>query len=241
MSFSQDIKDEILEQEIDKECCVLAERYGELITTSESKKIEVVKLHRMLESKCCIASFIKGVFLGTGCIVDPKSEYHLELSMQEEEKVEIVCRFLKKMKLRPKYVERLNGYVIYIKEAEQISRFLSYMQAYNSLLYFEQVRVEKDVKNNINRYTNCETANIAKTAKTSVKHIDAINYLKKAKVYDKLPNTLREIAELREKHPNDSLDELSTKSKQKISKSGVNHRLTKIIKLANKHKETGEI
>lgn len=241
MSFSQDIKDEILEQDISKECCVLAERYGELITTPESKKIEVAKIHRMLENKCCIAAFIKGVFLGSGCIVEPKSEYHLELSMQEEEKVEIVCRFLKKMKLRPKYVKRTNGYVIYIKESEQISRFLSYLQTNKALLYFEQVRVEKDVKNNINRYTNCEAANIAKTAKTSVKHIDAINYLRKHKIFEQLPITLQEVAELREKHSEDSLDELASKSKQKLSKSGVNHRLTKLIKIANTHKETGEI
>ena len=241
MSFSQDIKDEILEQDIEKECCVLAERYGELITTPESKKIEVVKIHRMLENKCCIASFIKGVFLGSGCIVDPKSEYHLELSMQEEEKVEIVCRFLKKMKLRPKYVERVNGYVIYIKESEQIARFLAYLQANRALLYFEQIRVEKDVKNNINRYTNCETANIAKTAKTSVKHIDAINYLKKVKVYDEIAEGLKVVAELREKHPEDSLDELASKSKPKLSKSGINHRLTKIVKIADAYKSTGEI
>ncbi|MEG0073398.1 MAG: DNA-binding protein WhiA [Clostridia bacterium] len=241
MSFSQDIKDELLEQVTEKECCILAERYGELITTPESKKIDIVKIHRMLENKCCIASFMKGVFLGSGCVVDPNIEYHLELTLQEESKVEVVCRFMKKMKLRPKYIERANNYVIYVKESDQISRFLSYLQVSKALLLFEQIRVEKDVKNNINRYTNCETANIAKTAVTAVRHIDAINYLKKVKQFDNLPKPLKEIAELREKHEGDSLEELAEKYKGGISKSGINHRLTKIVTLAKKYKETGEI
>ncbi len=237
MSFSQDIKEDILSKEITKECCIEAERYGELITLPTENDLSIAKIHRMLSSKCCVASFLKGVYLGSGCIADPETEYHLEIILPDEARVDIVSRFLKKIKLRPKYIERQNGFVIYIKEAEQISTFLSVIQANKSKIEFEQVRVEKDVKNNLNRYINCEMANIAKTAATSVRQIDAINYLKKVKLFDSLPDVLKEAAELREKHSNDSLEELASKAKEKVSKSGMNHRLTKLCKMAEEHKK----
>ena len=237
MSFSQDIKDDILAKEIEKECCIEAERYGELITSPAENDLSIAQIHRMLGNKCCVASFLKGVFLGSGCIADPETEYHLEIILPDEARVEIVSRFLKKVKLRPKYIERQNGFVIYIKEADQISTFLSVIQANKSKIAFEQVRVEKDVKNNLNRYINCEMANIAKTAATSVKQIDAINYLRKVKLFDSLPDTLKEAAILREKHSNDSLEELASKAKEKVSKSGMNHRLNKLLKMAEEHKK----
>ena len=129
----------------------------------------------------------------------------------------------------------MNIYTVYIKEAEQISIFLSMIGASNSMLNFEQIRVIKDVKNNINRTINCETANLAKTINSSVKQIEAIDKIKKAGKYDTLNDKLKYTASLRLKYKNESLDAISKKTSGQnyISKSGLKHRLDKLIEIAN--------
>lgn len=127
--------------------------------------------------------------------------------------------------------------MIYIKDSNQIANFLSYIQVVNSYLKYEQIRVEKDLKNNINRSINCETANMSKTIEASVNQISAIEFLKDISKFDLLSDTLKRTAELRIKYSNMSLEDLSKKSKDTISKSGLNHRLNKIIKIANSFKK----
>ena len=126
-------------------------------------------------------------------------------------------------------------YIVYLKGSDQISEILSMLGANLSKLKFEQIRVEKEVKNNINRTNNCEVANMAKTIKTSMIQIEAIEKLKKYNLFDNLNEKLKYTASLRLKYKDESLDSISKKTigKDYVSKSGLKHRLDKLVELAN--------
>lgn len=230
MSFSEEIKNEILETK-NKKCCVIPLRYGELIT--ESKDITVTELKKLITKSCCKKAFLKGVFLGSGCLVNPESEYHhFEVSLKGKTHANYVAKTMEGYGLYPKITKRNQEYVVYIKDAEQISTMLRVFEANKAVFKFEDVRINKSIKNDINRTVNCETANLNKIAKASYKHIEAINKLKADGRFDTLNAKLREIAELREDDPAASLEELAAKCSYDISKSGVYHRLNKIVKIA---------
>ena len=244
MSFSSEIKEEILEKfnkYSKKDCCKTAERFGEYLTVVHNKQDIYDKYKDLFEisnlNECCIKSIIKGAFLSSGCITDPNTNYHFEISFKNKACGEYLVKLLSVLDLTPKLIKRqkLSQYVIYIKDSEQISILLSIMDVAGSLLHFENVRVEKEVKNNINRSINCETANLSKTIEASVKQIEAIKKIKKHRKFDTLNNRLKVVAVLREKYPNESIDFLAKKlsETEEISKSGVKHRLDKIIKIAN--------
>ena len=244
MSFSSDIKKEILDNFSNKkvsDCCIQAEKFGEYVTVVKHKKdiedtykefFEISKI-----SECCIKSILKGAFLSSGCIVNPQNDYHFELVLKNKSCSEYILDLLSVLEFTPRLLkrEKINSYVVYIKEAEQISFFLSLVGASKALLKFEQIRVEKNVKNSINRTINCETANLSKTIQASVKQIEAINKIRKVGKFESLNDKLKDTAILREKFPNESLDYLSNyteKNGDKISKSGLKHRLDKIIEIA---------
>lgn len=143
---------------------------------------------------------------------------------------------LEEFSIKSKIIQRGNKFVVYIKDGEEISKFLALIGANNSVLDFEEIRVIKETRNNINRKVNCETANINKIVNAAVEQIASINTLKRAKIFNNLPQTLKEIAELRIENPEASLSELGQMLEKQISKSGVNHRLNKIIQMAEELK-----
>ena len=244
MSFSSDIKREILDNFNIKKvnnCCINAEKFGEHLTAVKHKK-DIEEMHKEYFeiskiSECCIKSILKGAFLSSGCIVNPQNDYHFELVLKNKACSEYILDLLSVLDLTPRLLKRdkINLYVVYIKEAEQISFLLSLLGASKALLKFEQIRVEKNVKNSINRTINCETANLSKTIQASVKQIEAITKLRNAGKFESLNDTLKDTAILRETFPNESLEFLSKHSEQtkKISKSGLKHRLDKLIEIAN--------
>ncbi len=229
MSFSEEIKNEILETK-NKKCCVIPLRYGELIT--ESKDITVTELKKIITKSCCKKAFLKGVFLGSGCLVNPNSKYHFEVILKGKPHANYVMKIMEEFGLLPKVIKRNQDYVVYIKESEQIATMLRIFEANKAVFKFEDIRINKSIKNDINRTVNCETANLNKIAKASYKHIEAINKLKADGRFDTLNAKLREIAELREDDPAASLEELAAKCSYKISKSGIYHRLNKIVTIA---------
>lgn len=228
MSFSENIKNEILEAK-NKKCCMVAMRFGELIT--EEKGITVSELKKIVTKPCCKKAFLKGIFLGSGCIVNPNTDYHFEISVKSKVYADFVIKLISEFNLTPKLIKRGASYIIYLKEAEQISTFIAILEANKAFMEYENIRIDKSIKNNINRVVNCETANMTKVAKAAVSQIEAINKLKKTEQYDKLNTKLKEIADLRIQNPEASLDELKDKCSYKISKSGIYHRLNKIINL----------
>lgn len=229
MSFSEQIKDEILMTK-NKKCCVLPLRYGELIT--ESKDIKITEVKKLIKDVCCKKAFLKGAFLGSGCVVNPNMDYHFEIITKSKAYADYIIKLLNEFELTPKIIKRNSNYVVYIKDSEQIAILLAILEANKAILEYENVRVSKSITNNINRSVNCETANLTKTIEAAVRQQDAINKLKIEDRFDELNPKLKEIASLRMKYPEASLDELALKCSYKISKSGIFHRLNKIIKLA---------
>ena len=140
---------------------------------------------------------------------------------------------LKQININCKKFEQGNKYSVYFKDGEEIAKFIALLGANNSILKFEDIRVQKDMRGKVNRIVNCQTANLNKTLNASVEQIDAIRNLQVTNRFNKLDDNLKEIALLRLEYPDISLVELGKKLENPIGKSGVNYRLKKIIQIAN--------
>ena len=184
------------------------------------------------KSKNFIKNFLCGIFLGAGSIANPDKSYHLEFTLNSEELAKLVIKYLKIFGIKAKSLEKKGLYIVYVKDSELITDFLSLIGTVNSLFKFEETKMIKEIKNNTNRLTNCETANLDKTLNTSFAQIDAINKLYKRYGKKNIDKNLLDLCELRLKNPSYSLKDLA--DILKISKSGVNHRFKKIIEMANK-------
>lgn len=176
---------------------------------------------------------IRGTYLGSGSINNPEKKYHVEIGISKKNDAEIIINYLKKYDIKSNLTEKNGEYAIYLKDGEEISKFLALIGANKAVLKFEEIRVQREMNNKINRIVNCETANLNKTINASIEQIEAIKKLKSNKKFEKLDDSLKEIAELRLKNPNASLIELGKMLKQPIGKSGVNYRLKKIMEIAN--------
>lgn len=183
-------------------------------------------------------SYIKGLFLATGSINDPKkSRYHLEFLIDDYEYAIFICDLLDSYELNSKIIERKNGYVVYIKEAEKIGDFLRILKAYKAVMYFEDIRIYRDHKNMVNRLNNCEQANVEKTINSALKQIEHIKLIEETIGLDALDEKLSETVMYRKKYPEISLEELSKiisiETGKNVTKSGLNHRLRRIKEIAN--------
>ncbi len=181
---------------------------------------------------CCRASYVRGAFLGGGSISDPQKSYHLEFGTKSRSEADFLIHILTGEGFSPKITERKGKYVVYIKECEQIADILGYIGAGYGTLEMFTIQVEKQLKNDINRRVNCENANTDKMVTAASRQMAAINKLKKNGEWENLPETLREIGKLREENPDVSLKELGQMLNPPIGKSGVNHRLNRIMELA---------
>ena len=200
------------------------EKIDELLTLVSNPNEEIQK------------GIVKGAFLGAGSVTDPNKQYHLEIVFSNKQNADIILNICKNYGVYLKELESKDKYILYIKEGEEISKFLALISANKAVLEFEDTRITKEVKNNVNRYVNCETANLNKTVNAAVDQINDINFLKKIKKYDELPDYLKEIAEIRIENPELSLKALGELLENPISKSGVNHRLQKIHEIAEELK-----
>ena len=192
-----------------------------------------------------LMAYLKGLFLMKASVNDPKtSRYHLEFNLDTLEYAEFVSKCLNHFNLNSKILHREHRYVVYIKEAEKIGDFLRIIGAVKAVLYFEDIRIYRDHKNMTNRLNNCEQANVDKIIETANDQVKDIEFLKKMDVYDLLSDKEKEVSFYRVKYPEASLVELSeiisVETGNKITKSGVYHRLNKIRQLALKMKEKSE-
>ncbi|WP_102399061.1 DNA-binding protein WhiA [Haloimpatiens massiliensis] len=184
-------------------------------------------------------AFIRGSFLGGGSISNPEKTYHLEFVTHDNNYAEELSGLINTYGLNSKVIQRKSSYVIYIKEGEQISDLLSIIGAHSSLFFLENIRIMKEMRNNVNRLVNCETANLSKTVNAAVRQVESIKLIEREIGLKRLPKNLREIAELRLKYPDESLKELGEMLNPKVGKSGVNHRLRKIEKIAEELRKEG--
>ncbi len=189
----------------------------------------------LIKKACCQRAYLRGAFLAGGSLNHPESSYHLEIFSSYEEHTKSLADLMNKFRLNVKMLPRKNGYIIYMKEGEKITGFLSLIGAHHALLYFEDIRIVKDMRNSVNRLVNCETANLNKTVSAAMKQIENIKLIEHEMGLDELPDRLREIAELRVKHPDVTLKELGELVHgEHISKSGINHRFRKIETIADR-------
>ncbi|MFB9860406.1 DNA-binding protein WhiA [Salinicoccus siamensis] len=195
------------------------------------------------EKECCIRSYLRGAFLAGGSVNNPEtSAYHLEIFSLYEEHARNLTELMNGYELNAKFIERKRGYITYLKEAEKIAEFLSLIGGYQALLKFEDIRIVRDMRNSVNRLVNCETANLNKTISAAMRQVENINFIASEIGLEELPERLREIAKLRVEHQEVSLKELGEMmSTGPISKSGVNHRLRKLDKIAEQVRSGEEI
>ncbi|MNM09377.1 Sporulation transcription regulator WhiA [compost metagenome] len=189
----------------------------------------------IVHKNCCKRAYLRGAFMAGGSVNNPEgSSYHLEIASMYEEHCKALVELADVFHLNARCIERKKGFILYIKEGEKIIEFLNLIGAYQALFKFEDVRIMRDMRNSVNRIVNCETANLNKTISAAVRQIENIKFLEKEIGLDKLPDKLREVAEVRLAHPDINLKEVGEMLKGTVSKSGVNHRLRKIDEMAEK-------
>ena len=180
-----------------------------------------------------LRDIIRGVFLGSGSINNPENKYHLEIVFHNEANLDDIIEMLEELGVKTKKMMTQNKYSAYIKEGEEISRFLALIGANKAVMRFEDIRIQKEMRGKVNRLVNCETANLNKTINASIEQIAAIRKLQENGKFNKLDDNLKEIANLRLENPDMPLADLGKLLKEPVGKSGVNYRLKKIMEIAN--------
>ncbi len=190
-----------------------------------------------ISNDCCIGSFLRGAFLSCGSVSDPNKSYHLEFVIPFKKLSGDLMKIMSELNLSPKYVMRKGNHIVYFKDSESIEDFLAYIGAPNASLYLMNVKIEKDVKNKINRQINNDMYNIEKTISAAEKQIEAIEFIKGTAGLGVLNDGLKKLAKLRLENPEASLTELQKLFDESISRSGIKHRLDKIIEISDNLKE----
>ena len=187
----------------------------------------------VVQRQCCKRAFLRGAFLAAGSISDPNRFYHLEIVCSTQERAEQIQSIMREFELDARIVARKKSQVVYLKEGSQIVEFLGLVEAGISLMDLENIRIRKEISNNINRKVNCETANIGKTVSAAVKQIEDIRYIETHVGFSQLTEELEETAVCRLRYPEATLKELGEMMSPPVGKSGVNHRLRKLGRIAD--------
>ncbi len=196
-----------------------------------------VSFAERLKKPCCKRAYLRAAFLCSGSVNDPGGAYHLEISCADPEQAELLAELCRSFSLQLRQTERKGYSVLYLKESEQIVDMLNVIGAHKALLDFENVRIVKEMRNNVNRLVNCETANINKAVDTGTRQAEDIRLIVAKLGFEALPPNLRVLAELRLLYPNLCLKELGQMLTPPLGKSGVNHRMQKLEELARELRE----
>lgn len=188
----------------------------------------------LIKNSCCQRAFLRGAFLSVGSLSDPSKGYHLEFVCTDGKKAGQLQSVLQGFGIDGKIVLRKKYHVVYLKEGESIVDLLNVCEAHVALMEFENLRILKEMRNSINRRVNCEAANITKTVNAATRQIEDIEYIRDHGGLQRLPQNLREMAEIRLEYPEASLKELGEYLEPPVGKSGVNHRLRKLSEFAEK-------
>ncbi len=179
-------------------------------------------------SPCCRRAALRGMFLAGGSIGDPGKGYHLEIISRYEAPVQLAARLMRTEGIRPHLAARQPFYMVYLKDGSHLADFLRATGAHAALLSFETLRVEKDMRNAVNRVVNCDTANSTRVANASARQLDLLREMDRNGGLSVLPEDLREAARVRLAHPGLSIRELGERLSPPIGKSGMSHRLRKL-------------
>lgn len=242
-SFGTLTKESLSKIEPKKKCCkkIFIKTMASVLDTDPC----CVSLNSIFDSaKCdsCIREFLRALFIACGNVTDPAKRYHLDFSFNSDENAKTLVHVLELAGFTAKISKRKDKFIVYFKDSDTISDILAYIGATTSAFEIMNEKIVKDVRNNANRLVNCDTANIGKAISASQKYIEAIEYIKSREALSTLPSEIREAAELRYTHTQASLNELANKCQPPITKSGMKHRLEKILSYAEELKSRdGEI
>lgn len=190
----------------------------------------------LLKNTCCQRAFLRGAFLCTGSMSAPEKGYHLEFVCTREDKARQLQGVIHGFGIEAKIIARKKYFVVYLKESEAIVDLLNVMEAHIALMNLENLRILKEMRNSINRRVNCEAANITKTVTAASRQIEDILFLRDHYGFHRLPDTLRQMAEVRLEYPEATLKELGEYLDPPVGKSGVNHRLRHLSEIAEKNR-----
>lgn len=211
----------------DSEKEIVFEKFGHML------KEPTLRINRAnIGDECCTGAFLRGVFLACGTVTSPERGYHLEFVVPYKKLCTDLMKFLDELELNPKYIVRKGNHIIYFKDSESIEDILAIIGAQDASLYVMGIKIEKDVKNKVNRKLNFEMSNISKTVDAANQQVEAIEYIESKTGISSLPENLQKLAYLRLENPEASLAELGKLLDEPISRSGINHRLNRIVKLA---------
>lgn len=186
----------------------------------------------LIEKQCCAAAYLRGAFLGSGFISNPRGDFHFEITVESEALAEGLAQIMADKNINAKIMSRRSSYMVYLKSGTAILEFLAFVGAHQSALLLENERVIKSVRNDVNRITNAEIANQAKSANASVDQIFAIRKVVEEHGMENLSPALQEIIRLRVSFPEATLKELGERSDPPLSKSAVYHRIRRIEQMA---------
>lgn len=212
---------------------------GLLMEDGEGKVLTDGIAPEIIARRCCRRACLRGLFLAGGSVSNPEKSYHLEIVCSSERTAADVRKLMNTFSLGARTVERKGRHVVYIKESEHIVDFLNIVGAHQHLLDFENVRIHKSVRNQTNRIMNCESANMDKQLGAAERQLQAIRVIEENGAGGKLSKKLRDAMELRSANPELSLRELAQLAEPPISKSGLNHRLEKIVEIAENYADRG--
>lgn len=204
-----------------------------LINIDANLQIVIDDKGKIKEKECCMKAFLRGVFLGTGSIATPENANHLEIVLNNVENANFINSILHELGVNAKIIKRKKSTVLYLKDAEEISKFLVIIGSNISVLSYEQTRVMKEYRNDINRKINCEVANMDKVATAASNQLNDIMLIKSKNRFMELSKELQDVALLREKNPEASLEKIGEMLEPRLSKAGVSHRFKKIRQIAD--------
>ncbi len=188
----------------------------------------------LVRNACCQRAFLRGAFLSIGSMSDPAKGYHMEFDCSSGEKAKQLQEMMRAFGIEAKVICRKKYHVVYLKEGAAIVDLLNVFEAPVSLMNMENLRIVKEMRNSVNRRVNCETANITKTVNAAARQVEDIEYIRKYYGFRNLPDSLRQMAEIRLEYPDVPLKELGEYFDPVLGKSGVNHRLRRLSELAEK-------
>ena len=204
-----------------------------LINIDANLQIVIDDKGKIKEKECCMKAFLRGVFLGTGSIATPENANHLEIVLNNVENANFINSILHELGVNAKIIKRKKSTVLYLKDAEEISKFLIIVGSSISLLSYEQTRVMKEYRNDMNRKINCEVANMDKVATAASNQLNDIMLIKSKNRFMELSKELQDVALLREKNPEASLEKIGEMLEQRLSQAGVSHRFKRITQIAD--------
>ena len=204
----------------------------EAIGYSPAESITLHVNYGLLEKECCRTAFLRGAFLTGGSVTDPSKRYHLELATNHHKVSRETESLMLEQGFSPKATIRNGSSILYFKQSEAIEDFLAWLGAPVASMGVMQAKIEKEMKNKINRIVNCDNANTSKVVEAAQTQIAAIRTLREQGRFDALPDKLKETAELREQNPEANLQELAEMFEPTLTKSALNHRLRKLTELA---------